>query len=613
MTDNIQFYNPDNYENEYNQYFEVFSKIILIVLYTQLGKTFISIQRIKNNINNDKKLGKSIHIVYAMNTILANKQFSKRLDSIYDEELGKNTVVVFSSEKKVKHGWKQVNTREQLMGICFVKSTCPKVIIMCSNKIRYEDGYQFIKDICEHEHKIFERIFLIYDELHAYITPELRRNIENISRFSNVKEIIGMTATPEAIWSDKKYIHEDFWKNIKLYEIEDKNFENYVGSKDIKFIPVDDYFDIDRYIRPNPIKEMDKLDNDTCNFIEHVLNNHEEILVNNNRIFIPGHKRRICHERICISVMNKNDKSVIIIINGINKEFRWINNKKEIVIKKIDITEKKELSEIISEKIIEYNLNNRPLVITGLLCVGMGQTLVSKNIGPFTHAIFSHLDLSNAEIYQLFGRITGRMKDWETYVCTIMFCPTATYDRIQLVEEYNRNIIENHNGEKISVIDYKEPLKKSSNNKNIINNIRIESTSKSRAESKSRIKNTRVPYCIENIDNNSPILKEKTNKKTKFNNLINIIKNNDSIRNNNLINFIDSVYKYNKDHAKFIRPKSESTKKTHIENVLKNYNNNTPFIISYNYKHKNNDGFICIIDYEKHRLFICVNVVNKNL
>ena len=49
-----------------------------------------------------------------------------------------------------------------------------------------------------------------------------------------------------------------------------------------------------------------------------------------------------------------------------------------------------------------HDLLNRPLVITGFIKVGMGQTLPHESLGPFTSAIFGHIDLLNDDMYQLF-------------------------------------------------------------------------------------------------------------------------------------------------------------------------------------------------------------------
>ena len=49
------------------------SKFILCVLLTQLGKTFTAISRITAEICQDDDLGRSIHIIFTMNTLLNNK------------------------------------------------------------------------------------------------------------------------------------------------------------------------------------------------------------------------------------------------------------------------------------------------------------------------------------------------------------------------------------------------------------------------------------------------------------------------------------------------------------------------------------------------------------
>jgi hypothetical protein len=108
---------------------------------------------------------------------------------------------------------------------------------------------------------------------------------------------------------------------------------------------------------------------------------------------------------------------------------------------------------------MKHNLQGRPLVITGFLCVGMGQTLTHKLLGSFTSAIFSHLDLTNDEIYQLFGRITGRMKDWDDkYIQTQVYCPTVIMNRCSVIEECARNMACDHNGDFVTQEDYREPM-----------------------------------------------------------------------------------------------------------------------------------------------------------
>ena len=66
---------------------EVVCKFLLCVLMTQLGKTFTAVGRISGEIkrDGDPGQGRSIHLVWTMNTLLNNSQFSNRLHSIEQE------------------------------------------------------------------------------------------------------------------------------------------------------------------------------------------------------------------------------------------------------------------------------------------------------------------------------------------------------------------------------------------------------------------------------------------------------------------------------------------------------------------------------------------------
>ena len=145
---------------------EAASKFNLCVLKTQLGKTFTAIAKIISEIKQDDELGRSIHMIFTMNTLLNNKQFAKRLNNI-ENEYGKGSVCVFAS--KYKGGYTHVKNLLELQGICIDNSTCPRVVVMCSNNRRYEDGVKFLKVINENKGHI-ERAFTYYDELHQYLS-----------------------------------------------------------------------------------------------------------------------------------------------------------------------------------------------------------------------------------------------------------------------------------------------------------------------------------------------------------------------------------------------------------------------------------------------------------
>jgi hypothetical protein len=104
-------------------------KFILCVLLTQLGKTFTAINRILTEIEQDDEFGRSIHIVFTMNTLLNNKQFAKRLQTI-ENTYGRGSICVFASKYDGKYI--HVRNRAELQGLCLDETTCPRVVGMCS-------------------------------------------------------------------------------------------------------------------------------------------------------------------------------------------------------------------------------------------------------------------------------------------------------------------------------------------------------------------------------------------------------------------------------------------------------------------------------------------------
>lgn len=275
--------------------------------------------------------------------------------------------------------------------------------------------------------------------------------IEQIHDLDIVKGITALTASP-----DKIFETAGFWSKLRLIQLDNFSDTNYAGYKDMVFNCIDDFF-ASPYIRPRPF-DFDDLDRQTIGFIEHVLKKYPEILKDNTRSFIPAHIRRSGHDAVRGLIFSINNRSVVVVINGFEKTLQYKDysgNTKTIAL----TSEDEEVCETIARIVIQHNLQNRPIVITGLLCVGMGQTLTHKSLGSFTSAIFGHLDLTNDEIYQLFGRITGRMKDWgDKYIQTQVYCPTNIMNRCIVMEECARNMACEHNGDVVSQEDYREPM-----------------------------------------------------------------------------------------------------------------------------------------------------------
>lgn len=467
-------------------------KFSLHVGFTQSGKTFIIIDKIDSEL---KKYPDSLHIIFTMNTLLNNKQFATRLNGL-ELSRGSGTVVVLAH--KPVGNYTHVDNLDKLIARFRISAVQPRVIVMCSNTQRYEDGVELIKKlnaglasfvsnyciIPDRPREFIERsIFVYYDELHKYISPKLRGQIEQIHEIRNVREIIAMTASPFNIFSKNAKIPRGntegcknptgFWEQIKIYQNDNMQFPDYVGFRDMKFVLVE------------PPGEYGTVEESIIAYIKHILKNHN-ILTPGARVFIPAHIKTKSHDIVRDHILELAPDTVVVTLNGVQKtliyktpgglslpsdEIANVNTEAEIP-GSADISGDTvtvnlnsgddEIREVIADTVISRKLNNRPLVITGFLCVGMGQTLTHPDLGSFTSAIISHIDLNNDDIYQLFGRVTGRMKTWTpgAYIPTTIYCPEVSRDRFQVMEECSRNITCNFNGKIVTLEDYIDPMYK---------------------------------------------------------------------------------------------------------------------------------------------------------
>ncbi len=449
------------------------SKINLCVLRTQLGKTYQAIKRIIKEIELDLEEGRSIHIVHTMNTLLNNKQFVSRLSKIL-RKYGENSVVILSSDNSSNNKGKSKkyvdlwdNKLERVVKFPHFKSLdelklsitvpiakrnfddIPKVIVMCCNKTRFDnmfgsDGLVEFLEECFQNNKnntdpsalYIQRVFAYIDEMHEYINENLRQKLERVSKFEVMESIIGFTATPDPIFIPS----DPFWSKIRLIELTNYNDKNYVGASDQDWIVKDNYipFQKENYKKPGAV-EHEKKAKDVLGFLEFVIeSHHQDIFKPKSRIFAPGHTKEDSHNRIMKLIFKYSPECVIVILNSKNKMLVFQDQNQVQHTRQLITSQKQsgELPDNIYDILVQNNLENRPVCYTGMLCIGMGQTLVSKKFGRFTSAILSHLDLKNDAIYQLFGRLTGNSRDWYSeFVMTSIYCPSIIMNRCRAMED----------------------------------------------------------------------------------------------------------------------------------------------------------------------------------
>jgi len=443
----------------------IYNKFNLCVLPTQMGKTFVIVNKIMESLDKDKEKGHSIHIVFTMNTLLNNKQFSNRLKHINDI-YGDNAVCIFASVYKGEY--RHISKAEHLFKDPKndkITPEMPRVIIACSNNKRFNDCFSIIHKLNEGNTDV-KRVFVYFDELHKYIknsTITIRKHIENLNNLTIIEALYGMSASPNNIWSANK---TGFWSKIRILQINDYYDNDYMGYEDINFIcdinESNKYGDIKTKKQEYIIQGFNTTEIFTINFIKNTLVKYPNILSNSSRVFIPVNIRRISHNYIREHLFNYEKSCIIIMLNGIEKNIQYKNEIDEIITIPL-ILNKGELGDLIADHIDTNKLKNRPIVYIGFNCVGMGQTLITERLGNFTAAIFGYNNILNDTMYQLFGRITGRFKNWKTYnSMTNVYCTQMCKNICCMMEKCAKNIICNHNGKELECNKYLEPFSKES-------------------------------------------------------------------------------------------------------------------------------------------------------
>lgn len=357
----------------------------------QSGKTFLMIHKIIENYQNKKEGERIINIILCDNSLLLNKQTKKRLETDLESLIFKGTKYIELSSGK-DADCKKIDE-------VFAKIIHDNVdnIIMCTNNKRISDIEKIITYIYDIKDKHLDTFkFNIWlDEADKYIGYIEGTLIPIAEEFNNNEDNIhiwGITATPEELF--KKYNY------LQVYPINDTTSENYHGWDDNNII---------HYIKCDLYK-----------FIKKVLNENNNLIKKGTKWFIPGKSTKKSHKNI--SEICKNYGMVTIIVNGDGIEIIFPNKKPRLYKKNEEFNKK--LINIYKEN----NLYKYPVVITGLLCISRGISIMSNHF-IFDYAILSLNSKKKQEISQLAGRLKGNIKNLENYKVPTIFT-TKRFDKI---------------------------------------------------------------------------------------------------------------------------------------------------------------------------------------
>jgi hypothetical protein len=406
------------------------SKLGLVVRKAQEGKTSICIQ----TITKDKT--KNIHIVLTMNTLASGMQFFGRME----EKIGSENIIVFNSKRKTAGNCKHAKSVDEIMQI--IREFPIKVIVCCANEKRIRDSIPKIFRSIADSIQLKNRKFVIHiDEAHKYI-PENRQSIIYYNENNNVESIIGYTASPDGVWSNRDGA---LFENILIRDVERDlqivRSPQYFGVNCCDFI-VEDVTIIDSlereidemkttYIDERVIERSYKnsktqrwfgskypfnFGNELLllNYFENIALPKLREIVSDNEFsyhFVPAYMRKVTHYHITDILLNRFPTSNVIVINGngtvlfrngsqgTSQRINSLDELKSII---TDDDEKKKLLEpsYVVQKLIEP-FPNCPTFITGYSCVNMSVTLINETIGNFDSIVMAHQHLKSDDLYQL--------------------------------------------------------------------------------------------------------------------------------------------------------------------------------------------------------------------
>lgn len=388
----------------------------------------------------------------------------------FEKEFGYGSVVMISSEGKELSHYAQAKNRKadefvHLKNIqCLIQAyrsyheknneeeeeifkINPRVILLCSNQYRYYNVIEFLEGIkrtlvFQYEQPIILNslfdIYIYYDELHSYIEessitlpsfvtlkskPKLRDIIQNmIQKYDNIKGILAITATPYKVFQDAiKEGKPSVWNKLTVHAQSSFDDRNYLGFQRVNFVT---------RFRSEANQPQDIFNPALPESITQIIQQFH-LLEDGNRIFIPADVQTASHYAVRRLVRRLSPTAIIIILNSEHKGamFKNIADESSVSVDSHFAAEEIEVDDgTQKQKETFVNLhskkteiaksihaflkdNKRPVVVTGNICIGQGQTLISKELGGFTHAICLREAKTINEgdgVYQLAARVFGR-------------------------------------------------------------------------------------------------------------------------------------------------------------------------------------------------------------
>lgn len=441
------------------------SKFSTVTLSCQSGKSAQVLCEINSIQEKDLKDSRGLHVIFTQNLLLNAMQFFTRVTTSLKNNSGVITVVA-SSFKNFPNDIKKNSKFRFVKQLSEVDLKTTSVILTCKNYVRINSFLDKISKI-EESPGCVNGVYVYFDELHQSLDSANKKKdpkrisnrelIERLCEMSIVREVVGMTATPQRVFNKSAL---ENWGAVKQALFTPPNLEgSYYKLSEMNFTEIKQF-----------VNDSEEEGFISSKYVKFVLDNNPEILKDNARVFAPALVYRDSHDELQELFLDRRWDVVTVILNGHNKTLSFYSEescKLAEDLTTIDLTKAskglKELNETIADVMNLYGLfeENRPLVITGYTCVGIGMTLTNEKIGSFTAAIFNPqiMNGSTDSLYQLVGRLASRSKGWSTFNETTIYTSKAIYNTAIGMEKSALEIGLNHKNKMVTKAQYLQPFK----------------------------------------------------------------------------------------------------------------------------------------------------------
>lgn len=390
------------------------SKLKILTLRTQRGKTFTCIHQIQDILEVDIS---SIHVVMTQNTYMNQAQFLGRIDPAICISFGSKAI-------GARYHAKNVN---ELFGVLSRPNSKISVVVCCSNIIRLRDIQEIFRDM--HTNLLSgnrqRQTYIYFDEVHEIINM-CEPFMKEFAKFPFVQQMTAITATPENIAREFNIsISKDILEKL------DAN----------KIISDDHYY---KLVKHNKIINPSFLNESTIQYTVRVLKMYfDDFFKPFARNFVPSQVATISHMQMKDEIFKISKKATVIVINTEVKSLFYYDDDDQLVEQKVDLFPKQKkgnrkektefkfnMSVIIADTLRIHRLSARPLFITGHECISVGVTFCGMEFGSFTNSVIYFPNMQVDDLYQFAGRTTGNIMDLPNFQETTIFTTHEIYSRL---------------------------------------------------------------------------------------------------------------------------------------------------------------------------------------